>query len=323
MIIVSCTDTLLGPDPANTRANIFEEFWKGVDAVWPEFETKKVNWDSLHRIYKPKADLAKTDEDISEILSPLLYSLKDRHTDVYTKGKNVINYNPIYTRNFYGFNWIAKNYLPNYRANGIIGYKLISPDVGYIYIYSFSDEDENKYTIIDQIIQEFGQVKGIIVDVRGNAGGNSNNGEVIACRFADQERTYAYVRHRINDSRTTLSDFIPRKVSPCGSTFKGKVAVLINRYSYSATEDFILMMKSFPNSILVGDFSGGGSGTRPVFKELPQGWVCRVSTLLLCDSNKQPITKGIPPDFFVQTTKADSLKGKDTIIEKALTELVK
>ncbi|MCX8489468.1 MAG: hypothetical protein ORN54_00190 [Cyclobacteriaceae bacterium] len=41
------------------------------------------------------------------------------------------------------------------------------------------------------------------------------------------------------------------------------------------------------------------------------------------DTKKQPISKGIVPDFYVQPTKADSLNGKDSIIEKAIFELSK
>lgn len=36
--------------------------------------------------------------------------------------------------------------------------------------------------------------------------------------------------------------------------------LLINRHSYSATNDFVNAMRYFPNVTLVGDKTGGGSG---------------------------------------------------------------
>ena len=52
--------------------------------------------------------------------------------------------------------------------------------------------------------------------------------------------------------------------------------LLINRHSYSATNDFVNAMRYFPNVTLVGDKTGGGSGL-PFSSELPNGWGVRFS----------------------------------------------
>jgi C-terminal processing protease CtpA/Prc len=39
-------------------------------------------------------------------------------------------------------------------------------------------------------------MKGIIIDVRGNSGGNGINAETVADRFADQSRVYLYQRQK-------------------------------------------------------------------------------------------------------------------------------
>lgn len=323
----SCNETFVGQDPANNYLAIYEEFWKGVDAIWPEFTNKHVNWDSLYLLYKPQAEAAKSDAELVKSLEPLLASLKDWHTNIYIQNNysNSISYVKNYSKNFYGFNWVSKNYLPNARANGVIGYQLINQEVGYIYIGTFSEPNQkSKFEVIDQILDEFSSVKAIIIDVRSNGGGSSINSDLVASRFADSKHTHSFFRYRLCAQRTSMSDFIAQDIAPAGKVqFKGRVAILTNRYSFSATENFILAMKSFPNVIQVGDFSGGGSGTGPVFKELPMGWSYRVSSLLLCDVNKQPITRGIAPDIFVQTTKSDSLDNKDSIIERAIFELTK
>ncbi|UXE67063.1 MAG: S41 family peptidase [Chryseotalea sp. WA131a] len=329
IISSSCTDLIIGPDPVNTHLSIFEEFWKGVNTTWPEFANKHVNWDSLYRLYRPQAETATSDEDLKKILSPLVNSLKDQHTDIYIQNKlttaTAIRYNPLYPKNFYGFSWVSKNYLSNVKTNRVLGYQLINQEVGYIYIATFSNPHQiSDFELIDQILQEFGTAKAIIIDVRSNTGGSSLNSDLVASRFADKKHTNSYYRHRVSAQRSAMSEFVAQDIAPAGKTqFKGRVAILTNRYSFSATENFILAMKSFPNVIHLGDFSGGGSGTSPVFRELPMGWSYRISSLLLCDAQKEPITNGIKPDIFAQTTKSDSLNGKDSIIERAIFELTK
>src|SRR5438045_9498089 len=97
-----------------------------------------------------------------------------------------------------------------------------------------------------------------------------------------------------------MSDFVEYSISPAVSKqFKEKVTVLTNRYSFSATEDFIFMMTSFPNVTLIGDNTGGGSGSRPILKEMPNGWAYRVSTTLVSGVDKITIKNGIAQDIRV------------------------
>jgi len=319
----SCSDFLLGGDPGNNPVITFEEFWKGVDLNWPAFESKRVNWDSLYSIYRPQITPNSSNADLTKVLNALVSTLKDAHTNVYPKNASAFPSYPKYPSYFYGITWLRNNYLKTVKGNNAIAYGLVSPSIGYISIGTFGNSS-SQYEIIDTILNEFGDVKGIIIDVRNNGGGNSANSETIASRFADQNRAYAFAKWRADRQRNNLTDFFSIEISPAGGTrFKNKVAVLSNRYSFSATEDFLLMMKSFPQVIVVGDNTGGGSESRPLMKELPNGWAYRVSSRLVYDANKQLISKGIAPDFYVQTTKADSLKGKDSIIEKAIFELSK
>jgi hypothetical protein len=323
IVLCSCNKTFLGSDPQNNRIAIFEEFSKKVNTTWPEFATSNVNWDSLYHSNYPLANSAKNDVELSVSLQNLINGLKDRHTSIYSKDKNKIDYFPKYPPTFYGFKWITQDYIPYYLGNNVIAYRQVRQNVGYIFIASFFSSSD-KFSIIDDIISNFSTMKGIIIDVRSNSGGIDRDPGIIASRFADQTRTYGYRRYRINDQRTSMGNFIQQNISPSGTQqFKGKVAILTNRYSFSATEDFVLMMRSFPNVIQIGDNTAGGSGTDPILIELPNGWTCRMSTALLCNSNKQSIDGGIIPDFYVQTTKTDSLSGKDTIIEKAILELQK
>src|SRR5690606_33261728 len=60
------------------------------------------------------------------------------------------------------------------------------------------------------------------------------------------------------------------------SPFLGKIALLTNRKSYSASSFFAMYMQANPRCILVGDQTGGGGGA-PAYTELQNGWFLRVS----------------------------------------------
>ena len=90
--------------------------------------------------------------------------------------------------------------------------------------------------------------------------------------------------------------------------------LLINRHSYSATNDFVNAMRYFPNVTLVGDKTGGGSGL-PFSSELPNGWGVRFSASPHLDADKQHIEFGIDPDEKVDMDEDDTKS--DAIIERA------
>lgn len=323
----ACTSLFFDEDPPNTHVATFDHFWSGIDEIWPEFSTKQVNWDSMYTVYRPLVDLTKNDKDLILIFHAMIKHLRDGHTGLYIKQQVGLPYygyqKDSVPANFFGYQWLRANYLQDAVFNSVVTYDKLSPDVGYVYISSFG-ASQDQYEIIDQIIKEFKGMKGIIIDVRGNGGGSSINADIIASRFITQRTTCFYNRYRTGRERMAMSDYVPIELDPDGpEKFMGKVVVLTNGQVFSAAEGFVLAMRASGHVTVMGDNTKGGSGTRPVLKELPNGWVYRVSSTLLCDLAKQPINDGIAPDILVSTTEADHIARKDTIIEAAITEILK
>ena len=75
-------------------------------------------------------------------------------------------------------------------------------------------------------------------------------------------------------------------------------------------------MKALPLVTLVGDHTGGGAGM-PFSSSLPSGWSVRFSAVPMYDAQGQSAEFGIDPDYNVQQTDADLLRGDDTLIEFA------
>ena len=129
------------------------------------------------------------------------------------------------------------------------------------------------------------------------------------------------MRHKTGDGHSEFSAPVEIK-TPAHKTIQWQrpVAVLTNRMSYSATNDFVNRMKQAPNVIIVGDKTGGGGGL-PLSSELPNGWLVRFSSSPMYDSSMQDTEWGIDPDVRDSIRVSDMAKGIDTIIERAITLL--
>jgi C-terminal processing protease CtpA/Prc len=60
----------------------------------------------------------------------------------------------------------------------------------------------------------------------------------------------------------------------------------------------------------------------PLSNELPNGWMVRFSASPMYNGSMQHIEFGIDPDIKVDLDSADVAKGKDTLIERAVSYLV-
>ena len=77
-------------------------------------------------------------------------------------------------------------------------------------------------------------------------------------------------------------------------------------------------MQVFPNVTIIGDTTGGGLGN-PIRRELPNGWVFRLSTMVGATADSYIVDgKGVPPDVTTITTEEDSINGIDRILEKGI-----
>lgn len=311
-------------DPKNSPEVVFEQFWKGFDKYYPEFEANNINWDSIYTTYRPQVTANTTSEQLFTVFKNMLNVLKDRHSAIYVEGYDYsYRYNRVDSLNWIGYDNLKSKYLDAENGNEAVKYaKIKNENVGYIYIHGFYFNDEN-YAVIDNIINSFENYNGIIIDVRENEGGALRNAETIASRFADQQRLYKYNRLRTGASHNDLTDYIPYNISPAGDKqFTKKVILITNSASFSAAEELTLMLKSFPHVTHIGDETQGGSGTTPIGLELANGWAYRVSSIQLLNTNKQPITNGIEPNIKIGISQQDINLNNDKILEKAI-ELAK
>ncbi|MFQ5636996.1 MAG: S41 family peptidase [bacterium] len=310
----------MGSDPESTPEKNFEILWNDFDKTYSFFELKNINWDSLYAVYRPQVTRQTAGEQLFEIISTMLAHLKDGHVVVRTP-HGIYSYTGWYDQfpeNFLGISHIKSQYLADFSQSDPITYGLLNDDIAYLHIKIFGARNES-YKVIDRIVEDFQSLKGIVVDVRSNGGGSDRNAETVASRFAEKKRLYRYVQYRNGPRHSDFTDLFPGYIEPEGQKqFTKPVVLLTNRSCFSATETFVLAMRILPHVTVIGDTTGGGTGN-PVSRELPNGWTYRLSSWIEYTSEKEPFEGiGLAPDIPVGISPADSLLGKDTILETAI-----
>ena len=316
-LINSCEKIFIEKDLENTPENNFELLWTTFNQKYSFFEYKKINWDSIYNVYRPKINSGISNEQLFDIFSDMLLELRDGHVNLYSITGRSKNYE-WYSASPSNFNYslLANYYFGNnfQRTSSFITTSLGS--AGYIYCGTFSEMISERE--LDMIIEKFYDKKGIIFDVRNNSGGFSKNSRMIASRFADRKHLVSYTLYKTGAGHSDFSQPQPNYISPDGrQQFLKPVVVITNRRIYSATNDFVLNMSAFPHVTVIGDTTGGGGGT-PYDYELLNGWRYRFPRTQTLGADGFNIEDGIAPSIQEDISKNDEAKGIDTIIETAL-----
>ncbi len=312
--ITGCDDRL---NFENNPQGNFTALWTILDENYCFFDYKNVDWDSVYHAYSPRVKNTMDNDALFKLMSDMLASLKDGHVNLIASHdiSRYWNWTEDYPVNFDAA-LIKRKYLgKEYGIAGGINYNILEDNIGYIYYGSFSNDVSAGN--VTQVISRMAVCKGIIIDVRNNGGGSLTNVEKIASRFFNEKTLVGYISHKIGRGHNDFSELHPKYIlSFNGVRYQKPVVVLTNRGCYSATNDFVNVMKHAPNAIIIGDKTGGGSGL-PFSSELPNGWSVRFSASPMYNTDKEHIEFGIDPDIRVDMKNTDAAKGIDTIIETA------
>ena len=295
----------------------FDQLWKIIDERYCFLDYKGIDWKKIgerkRKFIEPEMD----DRDLFQVLSDMLYELQDGHVNLTsTDNQTHFDFWLDSPRNFSEATIESNYYLgQNYQQTAGFKYKILNDKVGFIYYEKFSEGIDNND--LDRVFSYFSNCKGLIIDVRQNSGGNATNSAKIASRFTEKKILTGYICHKTGPGHNDFSEPYAIYLEPAkGIRWQKKVAVLTNRHSYSATNDFVNHMRCLPNVTIVGDKTGGGSGM-PFSSELPNGWTIRFSASPHFDKNMNHIEWGINPDVKVDINYKDEANGFDTIIEEA------
>lgn len=300
----------------------FEHLWKTYDRNYALFGAKHIDWDALYKVYRPRVTSKTTDDELFQIIADMLGNLNDNHVRL-SSPKRQFQSGILGQMKMddFSLDLVKQKYLKGKSkplVDGVFDYGWLTDSVGYFHFRGFGRLEQTQVAI-DEIIKEFKDAKAIVIDVRGNGGGDDRVGKLIADRFADRKRLYMKTAIR-NGARH--DDFTPWKywyLEPSGPIqFTKPVILLTHRFSVSAAENFALAMRVLPHVTVVGDATSG------VFADvygdrMPNGWTFSVSFKLFIDQTGfcwEGI--GVPTDIRETNTKQDIEQQRDKVLELAV-----
>ena len=294
----------------------FEALWTIMDEHYSFFDYKQVDWNEVYQRYRPRVSNEMTDRELFDICGDMLKELRDGHT-------NLIASHDV-SRYWIWEQWpvnyderlINEHYLNfDYKMASGIRYQILPDNFGYMYYGSFSSEIGEGN--MDLILSYLSTADGLIIDVRDNGGGYLTNVEKLVSRFIDTKTLAGYIRHKTGRGHNDLSEPYAYYFEPARNHihYLKPVVVLANRGSFSATNNFVSIMKSLDNVTIVGDTTGGGCGL-PFTSELPNGWRVRFSSCPIMDSQGGLTEFGVAPDVRVDMDKNDFTH--DAILDTAI-----
>ncbi len=163
----------------------------------------------------------------------------------------------------------------------LVQWRRLQTGTGYLRIEAWR-ADRGIDNAIDAAFSDLFSTKNLIVDLRGNVGGNL----VLALSFRDR-----FLRRRTRMGSIRFSTG-PGGMSPPAAIvgepaeeryrWHGNVCFLTDPLTYSASEDALLGLQGLPHVRVVGESTGGGSGRPRTLRLLP-GWRLTISTALTYD----------------------------------------
>ena len=184
-------------------------------------------------------------------------------------------------------------------------YKIHRDSIGYIGIESMMDN------VVEDFKQAYNQIcklPYLIIDVRGNGGGNSNNGRLIAEYLLKNPQEHC----------------VGGKITPQSNAYNGRLFLLTGNHTFSAAESFTIDLKESGYVTLVGEKTAGDTGCAPKNFTSKYGIWFRIPTREPHFSPKGFPMEGtsIEPHHEVKQTVIDFFNDKDSAIEYVLNELI-
>jgi hypothetical protein len=321
-----CEKLFFDEDISDTPINSFEMFWSDFDKFYPSFAIKHINWDSVYIANRPKITDQTSGIELYNILSAMIKPFKDGHVSL-VSNLGICNSYTIPPEYYSNMRIYPQNYLSSFAVNNtnISYWPVKNHNIGYISINTFNVKSQtfvyadDSFLVIDDIIKQFRNKDGIIIDLRGNGGGLPANVETIVNRFTDKKRLYIKLRSKNGPGENDFSDWTDYYIQPKGAEqFLKPVVVLTSKCTGSAAEWFTLAMKTLPDTYVVGDTTAGCFSPK-VERELPNGWSFTLSSKVAVSADLvQYEGFGIPPDYTVLNTKNDLDNKRDAILEKGI-----
>ncbi len=202
-------------------------------------------------------------------------------------------------------------------------FKELSHGTVYVAIRTFDSGDVVQQ--FDKIFEKVRKARGLIIDVRENGGGSTDNAHGIISYLTDRPlkgshwRTRQYMpSFRAWNQEEKWHEGAHDPVQPRGENpFLGPLVVLIGPGTVSAAEDFLIPLHHSGRTTLVGERTAGTTG-QPLLVSLPAGKARICTKRDTYPDGREFVGIGVIPDVEVHPTREDIASGRDAVLEKGL-----
>ena len=321
-----------GPEP-EIDISFFISVWDLYEASYPLLAYQNINWMDIGEAYYALAEQAETSDEMMMIIVDMISELEDPSITIFNSDGDVIHtFEKEYQSNV-DMDVLMENYLePNGYAGKVGGFAWCDPAV---LPYAYFDTLPTSYdTLAAEAFDAFiGQcvdndVPAVILDVRMNpVGCHAGFGwynHFVMSRFLSYSHVGAVYRYRVGPEYDMYGDWHPA-IDPAGPyRYTGTVYLLAGGGCTYAAEDMVANMEYFPNTVVIGENTGGTStytGSSASFLDEASGlsWFVKVGTMTLLTYNLEWVEgNGVEPDIYVEATEADFAAGVDPVLEYAI-----
>jgi carboxyl-terminal processing protease len=360
--------------PGDNYPDIFQSFWNGMNTNYVFWGIDTTNWDNMYTVYKPLFDKLTIFDSPHEALAEQYFSqmtqgLIDSH---YTLDFGLTGnaFQPsTYRKLQTDPNYFTDSAFPAAVVDSLIPAKYIDPSslvmgtdtvnlegsnlpftavtgtikgsILYLYFSSFalSQASTNTGPVFNYFFSKlrgYGQFKGIVIDVRGNGGGEIEDLDYLVGQMVTSQYTFGYTRYKNGVNRLDYTPWAPAVVKPwTGGSVNVTIpiVVLADHLSVSMSEITTMAIKSLPNGKFIGTRTWGANGplTSSVYFDGGQftigtatfgsgGYMFVYTSSSMFKYLNGDIYEGVgvPPDIYARETNAAYLNGDDLVLDAAI-----
>ena len=239
----------------------FSEFTDYFPDHYPFSGLKNIDWKNKLSEYKVEFENTTTQLEFGLKLDKFLSLTEDPHISIDADGEHFVPCPMKYVLKNYNFDVIYKN-LNN--MNNSKNFAVMSgryKDIAYLNIGTWNNDQKDEIEQAIDRLKDFKDEANIIIDVRGNSGGNESIAKEIASCFVKDSVSYEKVIYYNETTGKFDKEEIKKLYSnKDGIYYAGYIYVLIGNKVMSSNESFVLMMKQAAKAKIIGMRIYGSSG---------------------------------------------------------------
>jgi len=186
--------------------------------------------------------------------------------------------------------------------------RMLDNGIGYLHFTNFISPMERRFR---SAFDSMHDAAGLIIDLRGNSGGDTEVGLNLAGMLIDKELLISTTQTRKGSHQY--------KAKPQRNAYLGPVVILLDETCASESEEVTAGLQAAGRVVVIGKISRG-EDMDATFQGLPMKAIALLYPVGLPRTPKGMLVegRGVSPDIEVNLTRAELLQGKDSQLEAAM-----